>query len=106
MGRLLVSAAAVAAAMTTLVGTAAADPVNNPHTFPLPVTCDGVSGTVYPSGRVGHQAGSTAVGVLLAEVGGPDDFQTPGFELSELTACTTPLLPGVTLYVLLTPRSG
>jgi hypothetical protein len=106
MGRLLVSVVVVVAAVTTMVGPAAADPVNNPHTFALPVTCDGVSGVVYPTGRVGHLEGATTVGVLMAETGGPDDFTTPGFDLSELTACTSPAAPGVTFYVLLTPRRG
>jgi hypothetical protein len=106
MPRFLVSIAVVAATVMMMVGTAAADPVNNPNTFALPVTCDGVSGVVYPTGRVGHQAGSTTVGVLMAQTGGPDDFTTPGFDLADLTACTSPLAPGVTFYVLLTPRRG
>jgi len=97
----------VVAAATLLVGTAAADPVKNPHTEALALTCsNGVSGTVYPTGAAGHLAGSTSVGVLMAQTGGPGAFTTPGFELSDLTACTAADLPGVTLYVLITPRSS
>ncbi len=96
--------ATVAAAMTMLIGTAAADPVDNPHTFAIPLSCaNGVSGTVYPTGAAGHLVGSTSVGVLLAQTG-PGAFRTPGFELADLTACTASDLPGVTFYVLITPR--
>ena len=85
---------------------AAANPVKNPHTFAIPLTCaNGVSGTVYPTGAAGHLAGSTSVGVLLAQTG-PGAFSTPGFELTDLTACTASDLPGVTFYVLITPRRG
>jgi hypothetical protein len=104
--RLVCLATTVAAAVTMLVGTAAADPVNNPHTFAIPLTCaNGFTGTVYPTGAAGHAAGSTSVGVLLAQTG-PDAFSTPGFELSDLTACTAASFPGVTFYVLITPRGG
>ena len=107
MARLFVCiVAVVSAAMTMLVGTAAADPVNNPHTFAIPLTCaNGVSGTVYPTGAAGHLAGSTSVGILLAQTG-PGAFSTPGFDLADLTACTASDLPGVTFYVLITPRKG
>lgn len=107
MARLLVClATTVVAAATMLVGTAAADPVNNPNTFAIPLTCaNGFSGTVYPTGAAGHAAGATTVGVLMAQTG-PGAFSTPGFELSDLTACTPAGLPGVTFYVLITPRRG
>lgn len=107
MARLLVCVVtAVSAAMTMLVGTAAADPVNNPHTFAIPLTCaNGVSGTVYPTGAAGHLAGSTSVGILKAQTG-PGAFSTPGFDVDDLTACTASDLPGVTFYVLITPRKG
>jgi hypothetical protein len=105
MARLLVAVTVLATA-TILVGTAAADPVKNPNTFALPITCaSGISGTVYPTGAAGHDAGSTSVGVLLAQTG-PGAFSTPGFELSDLTACTSREAPGVTFYVLITPRRG
>jgi hypothetical protein len=106
MARLLVCVLATfAAALTLLVGTAAADPVKNPNTFAIPLSCaNGVSGTVYPTGAAGHLAGSTTVGVLLAQTG-PGAFSTPGFELTDLTACTAADLPGVTFYVLITPRN-
>jgi hypothetical protein len=106
MARLLGIAMTIAAAMTIMVGPAAADPVNNPHTFALAITCaNGVSDTVYPTGAAGHAAGSTSVGILLAQTG-PGAFSTPGFELSDLTACTSAQAPGVTFYVLITPRRG
>ena len=106
MARLLVCLAMTVAAVTMLVGTAAADPVKNPHTFAIPLTCaNGLSGTVYPTGAAGHAAGSTSIGVLKAQTG-PGAFSTPGFELSDLTACTAADLPGVTFYVLITPRRG
>jgi hypothetical protein len=107
MARLLVCVAtAIAVAMMMIVSTAAADPVNNPHTFALPITCEnGVSGTVYPTGAAGHVAGSTSVGVLLGQTG-PGAFLTPGFELSDLTACTSTAEPDVTFYVLITPRGS
>jgi hypothetical protein len=108
MARLLASVAiAIATAATMLVGTAAADPVKNPNTFPLTITCaNGATGTVYPTGAVGHLAGSTTVGVLKGEVSPEGTFFTPGWDASELTACTAPEAPGVTFYVLLTPRRG
>jgi hypothetical protein len=107
MARLLVClVTTVVAAVTMLVGTASADPVNNPHTFAIPLVCaNGLSGTVYPTGAAGHVAGSTSIGVLLAQTG-PGAFSTPGFDLSELTACTAADAPGVTFYVLITPRRG
>jgi len=105
MARLLVClATTIAAAATMLVGTAAADPVKNPNTFALPLACaNGVSATVYPTGAAGHVAGSTSVGILLGQTG-PGAFLVPGFELSDLTACTSATFPGVTFYVLITPR--
>ena len=106
MARLLVCVVTtVLAAITLVVGPAAADPVNNPNTFAIPLSCaNGVNGTVYPTGAAGHVAGSTSVGVLLAQTG-PGAFSTPGFELTDLTACTAADLPGVTFYVLITPRN-
>ena len=108
MARLRVSVAiAVTAAATMLVGTAAADPVNNPHVFPLTITCaNGAGGTVYPTGSAGHLAGTTSVGVLKGEVTPEGSFFVPGWDASELTACTAPEAPGVTFYVLITPRNG
>lgn len=108
MARLLASVAIVSAAAATLiVGTAAADPVKNPHTFPLPLTCaNGNSVIVYPTGAAGHVAGSSTVGVLHGQVSPAGSFFTPGFDASELTACTSPSAPGVTFYVLFTPRRG
>lgn len=105
--RLASAVIAVAAAATMLVGTAAADPVKNPHTFPLTLTCaNGVSGTVYPTGSAGHLAGSTSVGVLKGEVGPDGTFFVPGWDASELTACTALEAPDVTFYVLIAPRKG
>jgi hypothetical protein len=106
MVRLLAFVATTVAAAATIVGTAAADPVKNPHTFALPVTCDGVSGIVYPTGSAAHQAGSTAIGVLKGQSGPDGTFFKAGWEASELTACTSPAAPGVTFYVLITPRKG
>ena len=105
MARLLVCLAATVAA-AILVGTAAADPSKNPHTFGLPLTCDnGFSGTVYPTGAAGHVVGSTSVGVLMGQTG-PGAFLTPGFELTDLTACESAAEPGVTFYVLFATDRG
>jgi hypothetical protein len=108
MARLLASVAiVVAAAAVLLVGTAAAEPSKNPNTFPLPLSCaNGISGTIYPTGAAGHLAGSNTVGVLHGEVTPTGGFFTPGFDASELTACTSPAAPGVTFYILILPRRG
>lgn len=107
MGRLLASiAVAIATAATLLVGTAAADPIKNPHTFALPLSCaNGASPTVYPTGAAGHVVGSSSVGVLHGQITPNGSFFTPGFDASELTACTSPAAPGVTFYILFTPRT-
>jgi hypothetical protein len=86
---------------------AVADPVNNPNTFPLALNCSGgLNVTVYPTGNAGHVAGSTTVGVLKGISSPGGEFIVPGFDLSELAACTSPAEPGVTFYVLVLPRGS
>jgi hypothetical protein len=48
-------------------GTAAADPVNNPHVTVFTVTCEGVPEfQVVGTGAAGHVLGSNSIAVLLA----------------------------------------
>ena len=108
MARVLAATAVtIAAAATLLVGPAAADPTQNPHTFALQVTCaDGSSATIYPTGAAGHLTGTSSVGVLHGTTTPGGSQFTPGFDASELTACTSPAEPGVTFYILFLPRGG
>jgi len=108
MARVLAATAVtIAAAATLLVGPAAADPIKNPHTFALPVTCEGgFTATIYPTGAAGHLTGTSSVGVLHGTTTPAGSVFTPGFDASELTACTSPAEPGVTFHILFLPRGG
>jgi hypothetical protein len=108
MARLLAATAAtIAATATLLVGSAAADPVENPHTFALPVTCEGgFTATIYPTGAAGHLIGTSSVGVLHGTTTPGGSSFTPGFDASELTSCTSAAEPGVTFHILFLPRGG
>jgi hypothetical protein len=102
----VVTSVVFALLMTVGVGTAAADPVNNPNAHIVTLTCGGETFDVVATGSAGHIVGSTSNAILL---GGTQTVFVNGEQVAQFTFSfpgTAPSLTGCSGFLEFVNEAG